>query len=107
MALMLTAISGRTCSFQELPPSWVPKTWPLRVQKYTWSVWRSLIAMPKVVLVGLMVAAGFTLVSAKLALILFFLLFTGPTSTHALAKAALLGGLKPWTKPEDDSSSKT
>lgn len=59
------------------------------------------------VLIGLMVMAGFTLVSAKLALILFFLLFTSPTSTHALAKAALLGGLKPWTKPEDDPSSKT
>ena len=58
-------------------------------------------------LIGLMVTAGFTLVSAKLALILFFLLFTSPTSTHALAKAALLGGLKPWTKPEDDPSSKT
>jgi multicomponent Na+:H+ antiporter subunit G len=59
------------------------------------------------VLIGLMVAAGFTLVSAKLALILFFLLFTAPTSTHALAKAALLGGLKPWTKPKDEPSSKT
>ena len=59
------------------------------------------------VLIGLMVVAGFTLLSAKLALILFFLLFTSPTSTHALAKAALLGGLKPWTKTEDDPPSKT
>ena len=59
------------------------------------------------VLIGLMVVSGFTLVSAKLAMILFFLLFTSPTSTHALAKAALLGGLKPWTKPEDEPSSKT
>ena len=59
------------------------------------------------VLIGLMVVAGFTLVAAKLALILFFLLFTSPTSTHALAKAAILGGLRPWTKPKDDPSSKT
>ena len=59
------------------------------------------------ILIGLMVVAGFTLVSAKLALILFFLFFTAPTSTHALAKAALLGGLRPWTKPEEDAPSKT
>ncbi len=59
------------------------------------------------VLIGLMILAGFTLVSAKLALILFFLLFTSPTSTHALARAAVLGGLKPWAKPKDDPSSKT
>jgi multicomponent Na+:H+ antiporter subunit G len=58
-------------------------------------------------LIGLMVMEGLTLVTAKLALILFFLFFTSPTSTHALAKAALLGGLKPWTKPEDDPPSKT
>ena len=46
------------------------------------------------VLIGLMVVAGFTLVSAKLALILFFLLFTGPTSTHALFKSAYVGGMR-------------
>ena len=47
------------------------------------------------VLIGLMFQAGFTQVSIKLALILFFLLFTSPTATHALAKAALHGKLKP------------
>ena len=47
------------------------------------------------VLVGLMVLAGWTLPAAKLVLILAFMLLTGPTATHALAKAALHGRLDP------------
>ena len=47
------------------------------------------------VLLGLMLQAGFTIVTAKLVLILWFLLFTGPIATHALAKAALHGRLEP------------
>ena len=56
---------------------------------------------------GLMLQGGLTLVTTKLALILVFLLLTGPTATHALAHAALVSGLKPWTRrgseaePED------
>lgn len=34
----------------------------------------------------------------RLALIALFLLFTGPTATHALASAALGDGLSPWTR---------
>lgn len=34
-------------------------------------------------------------IAAKLLLILFFTLFTGPTASHALAKTALLSGLVP------------
>ncbi|WP_404378983.1 monovalent cation/H(+) antiporter subunit G [Caenispirillum salinarum] len=41
------------------------------------------------ILGGLMVQGGLTLVTAKLVLTLFFLLFTSPVSTHALAAAAL------------------
>ncbi|HSH42886.1 MAG TPA: monovalent cation/H(+) antiporter subunit G [Arenicellales bacterium] len=44
---------------------------------------------------GLILQAGLSLVSLKLLLILLFLLFTGPTATHALAKAALHGQLLP------------
>jgi len=44
---------------------------------------------------GLMVQGGFTLVTVKLALTLIFLLFTGPTSTYALANAAYSRGLQP------------
>lgn len=46
-------------------------------------------------LIGLMFYGGFTLVTIKLVLILFFLLFTSPTACHALARAALHGGLGP------------
>jgi multicomponent Na+:H+ antiporter subunit G len=49
------------------------------------------------ILIGLMVQEGFTLVTAKLVIILFFLLFTGPTATYALASSATSSGLRPWT----------
>ncbi|MCG8510268.1 MAG: monovalent cation/H(+) antiporter subunit G [Rhodospirillales bacterium] len=45
--------------------------------------------------VGLMFQAGFTLVTVKLFLILVFILYTSPVSTHALAQSALSTGLKP------------
>ena len=44
---------------------------------------------------GMLMQAGFTIVSIKLFLILIFLMFTSPTTTHALARAALDSGLKP------------
>jgi multicomponent Na+:H+ antiporter subunit G len=47
------------------------------------------------ILVGLMVQAGPSLITVKLALILVLLLYTSPTSTHALAQAALSSGLRP------------
>jgi multicomponent Na+:H+ antiporter subunit G len=47
------------------------------------------------ILAGLMVQAGFSLVTVKLVLIGAFLFFTSPTSTHAIANAALTAGLKP------------
>ncbi len=46
------------------------------------------------ILTGLMIEAGLTLVTLKLALIVVFILFTGPTATHALARAALHGGVQ-------------
>ncbi len=50
------------------------------------------------ILGGLMIQAGLTLITAKLVLILVFVFFTSPTATHALARAALNGGLKPDVK---------
>jgi multicomponent Na+:H+ antiporter subunit G len=47
------------------------------------------------ILLGLGLQAGLSLASFKLLLIFAFLLFTSPTATHALANAALHGGLKP------------
>ncbi len=44
---------------------------------------------------GLMLQGGLSLVSVKLFLILVFLLFTSPTSTYALANAAYRRGVAP------------
>ena len=57
------------------------------------------------ILVGLMFQAGFTLVTVKLVLILWFLLFTGPVASHALAKAALHGKLEPLVDEEGEGAS--
>lgn len=47
------------------------------------------------VLLGLLLLAGFSLAGAKLLLILAFLWMASPTATHALAKAARRGGVHP------------
>lgn len=47
------------------------------------------------ILVGLVLVAGWTLVTAKLVMLLFFLAVTSPLASHALAKAAFMRGLKP------------
>ncbi len=47
------------------------------------------------ILIGLVCQAGWSLVTAKLLLILAFIFFTSPTATHALARAALNAGLRP------------
>jgi multicomponent Na+:H+ antiporter subunit G len=47
------------------------------------------------ILLGLAFQAPNYLVAIKLALIFVFLLLTGPTAIHALARAALFAGLKP------------
>ena len=52
-------------------------------------------------LLGMCFQAGLTLVLVRLVLIYAFLLFTSPISTHALASAALSGGLEPYTVPAD------
>ena len=47
------------------------------------------------VLVGLMLQGGLSLVTVKLLLIFYFMIFTGPTAVHALARAALQAKVKP------------
>ncbi|MDX1374875.1 MAG: monovalent cation/H(+) antiporter subunit G [Burkholderiales bacterium] len=47
------------------------------------------------ILVGLMLQAGFSLVTVKLIAIGVLLFFTSPVATHALARAALARGVKP------------
>jgi len=46
-------------------------------------------------LLGMMLQAGFTLVTVKLVVIGLLIFFTSPTATHALAQAALARGLRP------------
>lgn len=46
-------------------------------------------------LLGLMVQAGLTLITAKLIFIMLFLLLTSPTAAHALARAAIEDGVAP------------
>lgn len=56
-------------------------------------------------LLGMMLQAGFTLVTVKLIIIGLLVFFTSPTATHALCKAALTRGLKPLLA-EGEASSK-
>ncbi len=51
---------------------------------------------------GMVLQAGLTLVAAKLLLILGLIFFTGPVITHALAQAAIEAGLEP--RLSDDRS---
>lgn len=53
------------------------------------------------VLIGLMIYEGFSLVSVKLLIIIIFIFIANPTATHAIANAAQVVGLKSWQK--DDS----
>jgi multicomponent Na+:H+ antiporter subunit G len=55
-------------------------------------------------LFGMMLQAGFTLISVKLLMIGLLLLFANPTATHALAKAARARGLQPLLASGDDPS---
>jgi len=56
------------------------------------------------VIAGLMIQAGMSFVTVKLALVLVFIFFTSPVATHALANAALSSGVRP--RLADDRSKK-
>jgi multicomponent Na+:H+ antiporter subunit G len=58
------------------------------------------------ILCGLMIQAGWSLNAAKLLMILVFIIFTSPTSTHALAKAALFAGVRPRIEPRPEGDIK-
>lgn len=57
------------------------------------------------IFVGLALQSGFTLVSAKLLMIVIFIFFTSPTSAYALAQASYVAGLKPKVDRTDDGKS--
>ncbi|MFN0300311.1 MAG: monovalent cation/H(+) antiporter subunit G [Burkholderiales bacterium] len=56
------------------------------------------------ILIGLMLQSGWSLVAAKLLIVGLLIFFTSPTATHALAKAALARGLEPLLAPGDEPS---
>ena len=55
-------------------------------------------------IVGLVLQAGFTLIAVKLLFLALFIFFTSPVATHALVKAALARGLQPLLAPGDEPS---
>ncbi len=57
-------------------------------------------------LAGFMVESGFTLVSAKLAMVGLLLFFAAPAATHALARAAFARGVAPQLSAPAEAASK-
>ena len=56
------------------------------------------------VLLGLLLQAGLSLVAVKLAIIGLLIFFTSPAATHALVKAALGRGLQPLLGAKEETS---
>lgn len=52
------------------------------------------------ILIGLMLQSGFSLITLKLVFLLALFFFTGPVVAHALAQAALHMGLEPFLKED-------
>jgi len=59
------------------------------------------------ILVGIMLQAGLSLATIKLAAILLFLLLTSPTASYALAAAAMIAGHKPGIEVNADEDDET
>ncbi|OGA03205.1 MAG: hypothetical protein A3H35_02605 [Betaproteobacteria bacterium RIFCSPLOWO2_02_FULL_62_17] len=58
------------------------------------------------ILAGLMIQAGLSLVAVKLAMIGLLIFFISPAATHALARAALVRGVQPLLASREQPSSK-
>jgi multicomponent Na+:H+ antiporter subunit G len=58
------------------------------------------------ILLGLMLQAGLTLVAVKLLMVGVLIFFASPTATHALARAAMARGLKPLLSDAENAPSK-
>ena len=54
------------------------------------------------ILLGLAIPVGLSLISFKLALIILFIFIFNPTATHALARGGWVLGLKPWTRRQGE-----
>ena len=49
------------------------------------------------IILGMMVEGGLSLVTVRLVLLGVLIFLTSPTATHAIANAAFTAGLEPWT----------
>ena len=58
------------------------------------------------ILLGLLLQAGFTLVAVKLLLVGVLIFFASPTATHALARAAMARGVQPLLSDTESTPSK-
>ncbi len=52
-------------------------------------------------LIGLGINEGFTLTGLKIMFIAVFMILAQPTATHAISRAGMRSGLKPWMKDEE------
>lgn len=57
------------------------------------------------IIIGLALKASAVLISIKLIIVLFFLLFTGPTAGHALTRSILHYRHRPWKHPKQEGES--
>ncbi len=55
------------------------------------------------IVLGLVIQAGFSLLALKLLIILFFLLFTSPSASHALSRAYKHYQGRPWKERREDA----
>ena len=53
------------------------------------------------ILFGLIIQVGWTLIAVKLVMLFLLIFFASPTASHALARAALAKGMKPLLKDEE------
>jgi multicomponent Na+:H+ antiporter subunit G len=54
------------------------------------------------IVIGLALQSGLSLLTIKLFLILLFLVFTAPTATHALSRAAMIDSVEPTLADESE-----
>jgi len=58
------------------------------------------------IMAGFVLLAGMNLISVKLLMIVGFVFFTSPIATHALSRACLNGGIKPYENKKDTPENK-
>ena len=66
------------------------------------SIWKSMLQDETTILLGLAVAAGWSLLMGKILALLVMMVLLNPSASHALARAAIHGLRKPWLERESD-----